>query len=227
MRFLKSFFSSERSQEIFVLLDIETNAVLVLGNSYQVMNYLTEFVFDTYISSLPIRNYTDKLFYKNLEKSENIYEFKIDPKNGYLVKNTNIVDNLKDKSAIAKCKYQYFSKMYNVIEFRRLRNTGKKSLAFQELIYMAKKQEANLFKGLGYPEKDILEYPYILQYAEYKNISLKQATDEILFKAKIGDTTLARTEILRLKYFNKIKEAKTKEEVEKAFKEFESDFGIT
>ena len=91
---------------------------------------------------------------------------------------------------------------------------------FQETVYLTKKAQASAFKEAGYPEDDILEYPYIIQYADFANIPLKQAADDILFKARLDDELLAKTELIRLKYFNAIRSARTVEEVAPIYEAF-------
>ena len=94
-------------------------------------------------------------------------------------------------------------------------------IVFQETIYLAKKIQAQAFKDSNYDEDRILEYPYVLQYADYVNIPFKQAADDILFKAKLADEGLAKTELLRLTYFNAIKSAPSVEDLQRVLKKFE------
>ena len=60
----------------------------------------------------------------------------------------------------------------------------------------------------------------MIQHADYANIPFKQAADDILFKAKLHEEMLAQTEILRIKFFNKIK----KENDPAALTQIVSDF---
>ena len=81
-------------------------------------------------------------------------------------------------------------------------------VAFQETVYAEKQREAGKFRNAGYREEDIMEYPLIVQYADFAGTSLREAADDILFKAKLDLEHLAKTELLRLRYFKKIREAK-------------------
>ena len=99
----------------------------------------------------------------------------------------------------------------------------KTGLDAQDVVYMTKKIQAQAFKDSGYEEHDLLKFPYVLQYAEYAGLSAKVATDEILFKAALDDQFLADTELLRLRYLNKVKVATELEELPKIFEEFLRD----
>jgi hypothetical protein len=91
---------------------------------------------------------------------------------------------------------------------------------FQESVYVTKKAQAEECKRSGYPEDEIMQYPYVLQYADFAGLTLRQAADDILFKAKLDDELLAKTELLRLKYFNAVKRADRVEELEELYEAF-------
>lgn len=83
----------------------------------------------------------------------------------------------------------------------------------QETVYLTKRQQAQAYRDDGYPEGDILRYPYVLQYADFAGLTAQSAADEILFKARLDDELLARTEFLRLKYFNLIRDVGKVDEI--------------
>jgi hypothetical protein len=78
---------------------------------------------------------------------------------------------------------------------------------FQDYVYIEKTAQARAFKASGYDEDRIFEFPYVLQYADFVGISLQQATDDILLKRSFDEEILVKTELIRLKYFNKVKQA--------------------
>ena len=206
------------------LIDTGSNTLLVIGRDFQIMSYLSEYILDSFVVGIPVTNRINEKFYDMLFNSKECYEYKWNQKMGMVEKNKNQTDSLKAKSMIAFQKYKYLSSISKKIE--DIRHVTKRTMLFQETIYLAKKYQADRFKDKGYPDGDILDYPYVLQYADYKNISYKQAAEAIIFKAKMSDSLLARSESLRLKYFNRIKDAKSKEEIEKTYADFMLDFDV-
>jgi hypothetical protein len=77
----------------------------------------------------------------------------------------------------------------------------------QETVNIGRRLQAQKFKDDGYPDDDLLRYPYVLQYADTAELPMKTAALEILFKAELDDEILAKTEGVRLKYFNLLKTA--------------------
>ncbi len=94
----------------------------------------------------------------------------------------------------------------------------------QETVDVSKKMQAMEFKNSGCDENRILEFPYVLQYADFARITLKQAADQILLKAKFDDQILAKTELLRLKYFDKVGLADDSGQLSRIFEEFLLDY---
>lgn len=90
----------------------------------------------------------------------------------------------------------------------------------QETVYINKRLQAIAFRDAGYPEDVAPNYPYVLQYADLTGSTLRQAADDIIFKAKLDEDFLAKTELLRLKYFRLVREAEKPEEVAEAYKAF-------
>jgi hypothetical protein len=131
-----------------------------------------------------------------------------------------VIPELRQRSALAvkKCRA-----LWEVIyELSALRYPVWRGLILQETVYAAKKAQAEKYKDAGYP-KDALPYPYVLHYAEVSGLALRDAADEILFKARLDDETLARSELLRLKYFNLIKAAMATDELKSILDQFRSE----
>jgi hypothetical protein len=193
-----------------------------MGTNFQAMNFLKEWVSDSMAFDLPINNRFDDSVHKSIMESKDFYKYKWNFKLNIFESNKIIKEDLKQKSALLSEKYNCLINIMHFIEIQRSAN--KKTLAFQEFIYMSKKNEALTFTKLGYPDNNILEYPYILQYAKYKNINYKEAAKSILFKSKLSEGVLVKTEALRLKYFNLIRTARTVEEVLKIYSDFMLDY---
>lgn len=118
-----------------------------------------------------------------------------------------LTDHMRAKSLLASQKGELVRFVIDNLNVARY--SVRTGLEFQETVYITKKMQAYAFRDTGYPEEKVFEYPYVVQYADFAGLSLKAAADDILFKAKLDDELLAKTELLRLKYFNAIKNAKT------------------
>ena len=129
-----------------------------------------------------------------------------------------LTDDLRFKSHLAARKVIFLYHMMRSITAAR--NSLRTGINFQETVYLTKKLQARDFKKSGYDEDSIMEYPYVLQYADLKNLSLRQAADDILFMSRLADDLLAKTELLRLRYWSRVREATHPDELVK----IESDF---
>jgi hypothetical protein len=129
-----------------------------------------------------------------------------------------VTPELKQRSLLAVKKCSALWEM--VYELSVSRYAMWRGPILQETVYLAKRQQAQAYKDGGYPEGDILKYPFVLQYADLAGLTPRAAADEILFKARLDDELLARTEFLRLKYFNQLRDAAMVEEIEPILRTF-------
>ena len=113
-----------------------------------------------------------------------------------------------------------------VVNINMVRNMLRSDVSLQETVYLAKRMQAEAFKFSGYDEAKILEYPFVLQYAELAGLSYRTAADEILFKSRLADEVLAKSERLRLKYFDAVKKADTPKELEVMRRQFLTEFFV-
>jgi hypothetical protein len=116
-----------------------------------------------------------------------------------------LTEELQQRSemAVRKC-----SALFEIVyEISVARYPIWRGLILQEQVYVSKKLQARRFKDMGYPELDLLLYPYVLQYADFSGLTPREAADEILFKARLDDDFLLKTEGLRLKYFKLVADA--------------------
>ena len=67
---------------------------------------------------------------------------------------------------------------------------------------------------------DELNFPFLREYAELKNIDLKTAAKEVLIQIKIYKTRLNNTETMRLKYKNLIKDCSDITKINSIFSQF-------
>jgi len=214
----------------YVLLDSSTSILLTIGSNHSSIAFLNECMPDTIAkSAVEYPNYTgffSRLFLARI-KPKDYPKWTWDNKNRKFIKtNKNLISrSILDKSRVAESKRDIISKI--MIHLTNARNKVGIGVAFQETVYLTKKMQAQEFKNFGYAEDLIMDFPYVLQYADYAKLSLKQAADDILFKAKLDEGLLAKTELLRLTYFNKVKKATDPDQLPAVYEEFIRDCYVT
>jgi hypothetical protein len=129
-----------------------------------------------------------------------------------------VTNDVRERSRLAVEKVRVINDiMRNISVARYPVSTG---VFLQEDVYAVKKMQAAAFRDAGYPEDEILEYPYVVQYADLEDLTLRQAADDILFKARLDEELLAKTESLRLKYFKAVKKATSVDELGAIYEAF-------
>jgi hypothetical protein len=190
------------------LLDVSSGALLTLSKEQPIIAFLVKNTPDVmpvwgvdypnYLKSFPLAN-ADPL--RLPEWTWNITKrlFEATPK-------ALLTDRLRHASALAvKKNYALFEIILSLSVARNLLTTG---VLLQESVYLTKRQQAAQYQADGYPEDNVQRYPYVLQYAELADLSMRKAAHEILFKAQLEDEELCKSEALRLKYFGLLKTAK-------------------
>jgi hypothetical protein len=206
------------------LIDAGTNALLDLRQNAPAVNFLAKCFPDTfYYGNVNYPNYKKSFFLLDIP-AEQFSEWAFNNKSrtfhkrGPDAKN----DSLRNLSRLAVARGNVATHIINNISHSRFRKgTG---IAQQEYVYILKRIEAEKFRDSNYDEEKLLEYPLVLQYAEFADITPRVAADEILFKARLHDEDLVKTELMRMKYFKLIKEIKTPEEAPLVQKEFMKEF---
>ena len=137
-----------------------------------------------------------------------------------------MTDSLRSRSNLAQAKVDAMTSIIsNLTQVRHKVGTG---VLLQETVYAVKRAQAKAFKDSEYDETCAGEFSYIVQYADFAKIGMRQAADDILLKAKVGDDSLIKTELLRLRYFNKMRDARNAEEVAEILKKFYTDcYGVS
>lgn len=204
------------------LFDIPTGVLLVSGNNFQVINLLKEFILDSEIRffkspSVGIFRSGDDF------PAVNIF-LRWDNKESRYMQAEHVSDTLKNVRVIARAKYCVLEKILNAIHSFRL--NFKKNILFQELIYQAKKEQSLRFRECAYNEASIYDYPYILQYADLRGITFREAADEIIIKAEMESSLLEKSELMRLRYLTAVKNAKDVAETEAVYEKFLLDFDL-
>ena len=118
-------------------------------------------------------------------------------------------------------------KAYALFEITQAISTARNLLwsgvLLQETVNLTKRMQAQKFKDNGYPDDDLLRYPYVLQYAEVAGLPPKAAALEILFKAEMDDEILARSEGIRLRYLDRLKSAQL-DTIDAIMREFRGEY---
>jgi hypothetical protein len=202
-----------------VLVDSSTRAVLASSGYVGAIAFLNDATMDTlhvptatyphYISGLPFTAQDGSLAHWTWNgKSRKFTSTRADV----------LTNDLVEKSRLVMHKLRAILQIINSLSLAR--SSLKTGIDLQETVYMTKKIQAQHFKDSGYDENIILECPYVLQYADITGLPLRVATDDILLKAKLDDDLLAKTELLRLVYFGKIRKASRPEEIPTILEEF-------
>jgi hypothetical protein len=202
------------------LLDYATDAVLVISPYVSSIVFLTECMLDTrHAVAVQHPNYTKSLFLTSLDP-EAYPKWRWDRQSREFVETRPdvLTEDLIARSRLAVRKVRVMSQIVFHINAARLElRTG---VDFQETVYLTKAMQAQRLKAANYSEDLVMESPFIVQYADFAGISLEQAVEDILLKAKIDEQHLARSELLRLVYFNRLKSATSPEQVNGICDEF-------
>lgn len=210
------------------LIDFATGAVLTVGTNVAPMVFLKECMPDTWVANnVNSPNYLARFFPMPFFLSD------IDPRdypkwtwdgNNRLFLKTKkelIDERLLERSRLAD------EKQKSILNIMRALSTMRQGIStgvsFQEYVYAKKALQAEQFKQSGYNEDSAMEFPYVLQYADFAGISLQQAADDILLKRAFDDELLLKTELIRLAYFKRIRDVQTVEELPALHEDFMKD----
>jgi hypothetical protein len=129
-----------------------------------------------------------------------------------------VTNEIRSRSALAQARLRSYTRIVHFLNVAR--SSVDCGVSMQESVYTTKRAQAQSFRASGYDESQPADFPYVLQYADYARISMKEAADRILLKAKLDEHTLAKTELLRLKYFDRVRAAKAPQDLKKVDEEF-------
>jgi hypothetical protein len=202
------------------LFDVNTKALLTLSSMPTVITFLHEATMDSgIVVNVNFPNYKES-FELATAPSEEYSSWAWDRTNRLFQKINPalLTQEVRLRSRLASRKRDVLYTIIRGINIARYPvATG---ILLQETVYLNKKIQAERFKDKGYPEERAIEYPLVMQQADFAGVSMQAAADDILFKAKLDDELLGKTELLRLKYFNAVKKAATLEELKSMDKEF-------
>jgi hypothetical protein len=207
-----------------VLLDASTNILLAAGTSPFAIEIVNTFTDDTQCAHYVAVPQPWPLSFRHHDRYVR-WTWEYPSRTFSRTKSGLINEALRVRSALASAKVDALSTV--MLRLNQVRYKVGTGLSFQETVYLTKRSQAVEFRKSGYDESRLRDFPYVLQYADFAGSSYKQAADDIVLKAQITEDTLAKTELLRLKYFNKIREAKSSDELVELLRSLHLDcYGI-
>ena len=194
-------------QPYSALIDVENNVVLIASTHISIIVFLNECMENTFHCPLVNSPHYENVFPLAAIPPEEYPQWSWDWKSRLFNKTTAAVTNtaLTQKAVLASAKHAILKRL--ILNLSSMRYKVRTGVEFQETVYLTKTMQAERFKESGYDTSQLIEFPYVVQYADFAGIPIAQAADDILFKAHLDDDYLARSEMLRLKYFKAIAEA--------------------
>jgi hypothetical protein len=161
--------------------------------------------------------------FSNTNPLDNCTQWSFNSKKREVVKTAQAVlsDAVKATSELLMAKREAIS--FIIVHLNVARYPLQTGVALQETAYALKRAQAQRFKDSGYDEEIAIEVPFVIQYADFSGCTMREATDDILFKAKLSEEFLAKTELLRLTYFKKVREVRSKSELPSIIEDFMLD----
>lgn len=208
---------------VHLLIDVGTGAVLTATPFVSITNFLTSCVRDTNQATA-----NDHPYYSTSDFAVSIapneypqWTWSHKSRSFSRIRSDILTEELRARARLACAKRDAIGRIiYNI---NRTRQQALSGIILQSEIYFDKKMQAQTFKSLDYDESRLMQFPYVLQYADFKHISPRQATDEIILKAKMSDEHLSKTELLRMRYFEKIATAASPDDMPGIIADFIKD----
>jgi hypothetical protein len=191
--------------QLHALIDSSTNVLLSISRNIAAIVFSLECIVDTnLVPAIQYPNYLHSEFLTSLKPRDYPkWTWKRETRTFVETRPDLATRDMQARSVLATEKIRTIARVMTVLNI--VRHKVRTGVDFQETVYLTKRLHAQQFKDSGYDEKEILKFPYVLQYADYADISFRQAADDILLKAKMDDEFLAKTELLRLRYFKEVK----------------------
>lgn len=186
------------------LIDSSTRAVIAVSDNVAAIQFLNESMMDTFhVINVTRPNHIYALPFRSDEPSLVHWVWDVKARAFKPTHPDVITPELRAQSELAMKKMRAVTHIMTRISMARLRTAP--GIQLQDTVYQTKKDQAYAFRDTGYDEARVFEFPYVLQYADFADIGFREAADDIVLKAKLKDDFLAKTELLRLSYFKKLK----------------------
>ncbi len=189
------------------LLDRKSNAVLIASTHISAIVFLNKHVPDTVHWPLVQSPNHEQSFPLHGLVPEQYPNWHWDEKARLFSQTTphDVAEALRERAQLTAAKFGAISKvMFNINAARYQNRSG---IEFQETVYLLKRLQAEGFIASNYDESRASEFPLVVQYADFSGCTLRTAADDIRFKARLYEDLLAKSEILRMKYFQLIGDA--------------------
>ncbi len=195
----------------FGIIDSESGRLLILSRDFFLIQRLQEMVQNSTAIDIQPKNRFDLYTYDFLRFGLFHYMKWDSFQQEFTLLTRNIPPEIISKSKLTVAKAEVLKRIFVLLE--EMRSRVKKAYFYQDCVYTRKGFEAQRFKDRGYPEHEVLEYPYLLEYADQAKLSLREAADLILFKSSVANETLAKTETFRIRFLNELCQAQTIEQI--------------
>ena len=219
-RHLLSYISGQRTQgTINLLIDSSDDTLITFSGYDPAVKFLAESTMDVQrVPSLAARSLPRAIF---SIQPRTYPEWSWDASGRNVVRSAPflVTDEKRSRSQLLTGKVRAIARIYRHIMIERSRiDTG---LLFQQEIYGRKREEAEMLKGAGFDELLRPKTPFISDYAEDNNISLRQAAEEVLLQVRLDEDLLRKTERARQQLLERIRSARTVEEIAGLLRPFE------
>jgi hypothetical protein len=203
-----------------VIFDVSNQSIIAITKSVPVANVLVETMLDSAythgvtldeISRLSLQ---DPTTYP--ETSWDMYRRSVRKTHPDL-----ITADMRERALLAARRIDALTFALNSIN--NIRQRTRTGFLFQDRIYELKEAQARMLKESKYDANLLAKVPYVTQDAEDRNISVVEATEDILVHAELFNEFLLRSERARLSLVRAIKKAKTAEEISAAVEKFRLD----
>src|SRR5262249_28927737 len=166
------------------LLDFSTNVVLAISPRVFAIEFLSECMPDTlHAPFVHHPNYVHSAFFASLTP-EDWPSLTWDLRERKFVDTPASVatEQLRCRARLAAGKLDVIERITDNLNVARYKlRTG---VDHQDVVYLNKRREAKKLRNSQYDEEIVGDCPFVAQYADYANVSLQQATEDILLKAK-------------------------------------------
>lgn len=186
------------------LVDDGTRAVLAVSENTAALAYLSEVFLDTHhFLNVTWPNHMYDLPFPVHAPSLAGWSWSLNSRKFEPTRPDVLTPEIDARSRLAIKKLHAVAHIMRMLSIARSRLTP--GILLQETVYLTKKIQAHAFRDGGYDERAIFQYPYVLQHADFAELSYKEAADDIILRAKLDDDFLAKSELLRLTYFAQLK----------------------
>ncbi len=201
------------------LVDSNTRTVFAISDNVAAISFLNGIYMDTFhMLNVTWPNYTYALPFSTRADSFVDWTWNVGDRRFVPTRPDVITPEMLAQSKLAMRKLYAVIHIMHVLSVARSRIAG--GIVLQETVYMTKKIQAHAFRDAGYDETTIFSYPYVMQYADHADISFRESADDIILKAKLDDDMLAKTELLRLDYFERLRKIEDASEIKPLLESF-------